>query len=284
MLKIGGVKRSRGQHDDPGVFFIVRGNFRQPGLKGPKKIGQVPHIAVVEQGGHDARHRSSIFERVSQARRCLCVVVQNPHLSIGSSCEIGGIDAQLVPGRQKDLFTWPQKTGVIIDKFERQQALSNECLGTVDVFEHEVEQFGALRHPSRNMGPVIGLKQHGYGIEFPGVVQAIGVAVYVVCNAVFTQQQLHFLVAARQFFAAHAFYCRKKGMPMGAYSIFLVPHFVVRTGFKSVSARYNIGKRFGQDGLRITKPMERRIQAVVVEGEIVKKASKTALSIWLSCV
>ena len=28
MLKIGGVKRPRGQYDDPGVFFIVRRNFR----------------------------------------------------------------------------------------------------------------------------------------------------------------------------------------------------------------------------------------------------------------
>ena len=70
-------------------------------------------------------------------------------------------------------------------------------------------------------------------------------------------------------------------MPMGTYSVFWVPHFVVRTGFKSVSARYNIGKRFGQDGLRIAKPMKRRIQAVGVEGEIVKKVSKIALSSWL---
>ena len=67
------------------------------------------------------------------------MVVQNPHLSIGSSCEIGGIDAQVMFGRQKDIFARSQKIGVIVDEFKRQQALSDECLGTVDVFEHEVE-------------------------------------------------------------------------------------------------------------------------------------------------
>ena len=86
------------------------------------------------------------------------MVEQNPHLSIGPSREIGGIDAQLVFGRQKDIFAGSQKTGVSIDEFKRQQALSDERLGAVYVFEYEVEQFSALRHSSRNMGPVIGLK------------------------------------------------------------------------------------------------------------------------------
>ena len=82
MLKIGGVKRSRGQYDDPGVFFVVWRNFRQARLKGAKKIGQTPHIAVVEQGGHNARHRGSVFERIPGPKVPVCGRT-NPHCPSG---------------------------------------------------------------------------------------------------------------------------------------------------------------------------------------------------------
>ena len=138
MFKVCFVSRAGRQNYYAGLRLVGRHR-----CKCIPKVGKVRrqlfYLQAVKQFGEDACHCHPVLQCISRARRGLRPIVQYPHFSIGATGNVGGVEYQLVLGHLFQPCTFSQEARVIIHKFYRQQSILDELLGTIDVFQYQVE-------------------------------------------------------------------------------------------------------------------------------------------------
>jgi len=72
-------------------------------------------------------------------------------------------------------------------------------LGSVDISQQRVQDLDTLRQRRRQALPLLGGDHQGHGIQLPRPMHTLGIAVDVVCYAVFTDQSPGLLPAPGQF-------------------------------------------------------------------------------------
>lgn len=130
------------------------------------------------------------------------------------------------------MFAWladaaagTQKTAMVIDEFHGQDALMDQLLFAVYVFEQQVEKSCALGEPGIDEFPVVARDEEGNIVEFPGAVEAIGIAVDIIGDAVFAEEAQGILVAGAHFFFAELGIGLEKGFPVGLHSSVFTDQF-----------------------------------------------------------
>ena len=72
-------------------------------------------------------------------------------------------------------------------------------MGSIDVSQQRVQNLDALRQRRCEAFPLLGGDHQGYSIQLPRPMHALGIAVNIVCYAVFTDQSPGLLPAPGQF-------------------------------------------------------------------------------------
>ena len=89
----------------------------------------------------------------------------------------------------------PQKARVAVDQRWRQQTLLQQRLLAINVEQYLVQERGALADGGFNAGPFARRQDQRQHVQIPGPLDALGVGVDVVGDAVFAHLALHGVIA-----------------------------------------------------------------------------------------
>jgi hypothetical protein len=98
--------------------------------------------------------------------------------------------------RYFDIAALAEEAGMAIDEFHGNDAITDELSFAIDIFEHEVEQFGTLEEAWFDGCPFFFADEKGDDIEAPGTVESGRVAIYIIGNAIFFEEAEDIIVSA----------------------------------------------------------------------------------------
>ncbi len=119
------------------------------------------------------RDDKPVVQHVAQARRPLRALRHQPPAPVGAAREVEGNDQQALPARRLSADHRPQPARVAQQQRGWQQALVQQRLRAVQVGQHLLQQFGALRHAGFYGRPVGGFDELRQQLQRPG---ACGIA------------------------------------------------------------------------------------------------------------
>jgi hypothetical protein len=118
---------------------------------------------------HGACHRPTMMEGEGGAGRGLETIAHHPPPAIRTAREIGGVMLHEMTRRQRrPASACPQELRIAEDKPWRIAAFRQQCLGSMKIGEHAVEEQGALRDAPLDRAPFRSRKDQRYRVEDPG--------------------------------------------------------------------------------------------------------------------
>ena len=159
VLEVGGVERSRGQHDHGGVRDVGRRRVAQGAQQVRRVVVDRTHPVGAEQVGKHPGHHPAVLHDVGDPRRRAQVVLEDPEgaLGVADDVDAGDVDADPVGRGDPGRFAVEVLAGT--DQSPRDDPVAQDLLVAVDVVEEPLEGDHALGDPALQLGP-LGRRDH----------------------------------------------------------------------------------------------------------------------------
>ena len=125
VFKINRAVRTRRQQHHMRIFGIMPRQPGQGGAFGFEKAGQPPQRRIAIQHRQRPRQNNAVLQRVARAGRRLGAVAINPKYAVWPPRQIDAVENQPAVADGERLVAGVDKSGVGIDQFRRQPALTN---------------------------------------------------------------------------------------------------------------------------------------------------------------
>src|SRR5574337_1027717 len=180
VLEISLVVGARGQQYHEGRLAIGWSDARQAILEGAEEVGHRHRLQFPEGIGTGTGEDDAVLQRVACTGRTLGPIGDNPPVTVWRAGDVYRVELEINATRRYGADAGPAEGALAIDQGGGQQTLCQQPLFAIQVRQHGVEQSGSLSHRGRQFGPLLGGHEERQGVQFPGALGALGVAVDVV--------------------------------------------------------------------------------------------------------
>ena len=136
-----------------------------------------------------------------------------------------------------------EESRIAVKQFRRKQAFPDTSGRAVEIRQKPIEQCCPLLKRARNLLPFGFGNQQRDQVQIPRAIQAVGIPVNVMSDAVFTDQPAGEFAAAQEFFRAQIIHLADEHAPVRAERTVRFDHFIGAAAPDPVTGRKTAGLR-----------------------------------------